>query len=66
MPQTEEEHLTGLEEENESVDGEMKFNQTHRNTDPETEVTQTFLQINLIFQKNKRFKLYKRIVLRVF
>lgn len=38
MPQTEEEHLTGLEEENDSVDGEFKP-QTHRNTEPDSEVT---------------------------
>lgn len=38
MPQTEEEHLIGLEEENDSVDGEFKPTQAHRNTEPDSEV----------------------------
>lgn len=37
MPQTEEEHLIGLED-SESVDGEAKPSQVHRNTEPDAEV----------------------------
>ena len=48
MPQTEEEHLIGLEEENDSVDGEFKP-QAHRNTEPDSEVTYFFEKKNLIF-----------------
>lgn len=42
MPQTEEEHLIGLEEENDSFDGEVKVSQTHRNTEPDSEVRKPF------------------------
>lgn len=38
MPQTEEEHLTGLEEENDSVDGEVKTSVGHKNAEPDSEV----------------------------
>lgn len=38
MPQTEEEHLIGLEEENDSLDGEMKIGQPQRNAEPDSEV----------------------------
>ncbi|KAK6630175.1 hypothetical protein RUM44_005731 [Polyplax serrata] len=38
MPQTEEEHLIGLEEENDSLDGEIKVTQGHRNTEPDSEL----------------------------
>ena len=37
MPQTEEEHLIGLEEENESLEGQPT--DPHRNTDPDAEVS---------------------------
>jgi transient receptor potential cation channel subfamily M protein 3 len=37
MPQTEEEHLTGLEEENESIEGQPT--DSHHNTDPDAEVS---------------------------
>jgi transient receptor potential cation channel subfamily M protein 3 len=37
MPQTEEEHLIGLEEENESTEGQST--EAHRNTDPDAEVS---------------------------
>lgn len=37
MPQTVEEHLIGLED-NESIDSEQKVGQVHRNTEPDAEV----------------------------
>jgi hypothetical protein len=37
MPQTEEEHLIGLEEENESIEGQPT--DSHHNTDPDAEVS---------------------------
>jgi len=50
MPQTEEEHLIGLEEENESIEGQPT--DSHHNTDPDAEALISQGMKNTIIQEN--------------
>lgn len=47
MPQTEEEHMVGLEEENESVEGHP--GEPHRTADPDAEVLSSYHSFNCYY-----------------
>lgn len=50
MPQTEEEHLYGLDDENESIE-EHSHDGQHRNTEADVEVTQLFILSRNLYKK---------------